>query len=1002
MSMSIIGRAVRSMPSWADDDDRWYANPFVVSGNPGLAGRTVTEETALTFSVVYACIKTLSDSVATLPLHMYMRLSDGGRIKATERQIYRILTRSINPEMSVFRWKSVVMAHLAAWGNHYSYVHRTDGGRVVSLWPLNPALVTVTRNAHTTEIEYEFRHPKIPRVFNRSQIFHIPGFGYNGLVGKSPIGLAKEAIGLGLAAEEFGARFYGDGTHPSVIIKHPNKLDPESHTNLKNSLLSAVGGLGKSHRMLLLEDNMTIDNISIAPEEAQFLSTRKFQIQEICRFYGMKPHMVADLDRATFSNIEHQGIEFVVHTLGPWLALIEAELAHYFLLPEERRDFYFEFMVEKFLRGDIKTRYEAYQIARNGGWINADEIREKENMRPMDNGMGKVYTIQAGVQSLEFLSDNPSGKLPEPVKEEPKPGEEPITTDEAKKLFKSLRIEVNGLLTNVSKEPELGKEPITAEEAKALFKSLGNEVNGLLTDVNKEHFTLFREMWEHLQGILGNKQSSETEIALMQGLKGDVQAIREEIKNNSFDDSKALERDNALSKKMDNGFKDMEAARVKREGKLFADFMALRKEEDTLVGKELILHVESVKESLLGKVAEMAAVQVRNEDAISTKITEIMAEISSVPAEVNASSESKIEYVMGVFIKEVKKNNGELQEELGNIVDQVNEIKIDKTTSDGENRLQLDSLKDGLLLRIEDISKRQAEGSVVISDMISKVEDANEKTLKGVVDEIKEYTKKSVSSVFTKELTKLEKHTDKILTDQAEEKRVREEQFEGVIRKLEGMVEKSRTEIKLLRDDQVESNTLHTDEIARLEEVISALESRYTNLLSGRTIANKDKVISQYIPLIQDAMQAVINRESIAVKRAVGKFSSNRGKLAEWLEDFYRNLPEFMHLKLDKVIRSFIEAVQVEVIIEREVPGGDAQGDLGVLIGNYIREFVSKHVELSLNRLKGIIGNEDPLAVEVVLDEWHENRAMQIAVDETNNMCELVDKFVGHEEEDDG
>ena len=133
--MAMFEQLFRSLPSWGDTDDRFYAHPFTVMGNPGLAGRTVTKETALTFSVVYACIKILSDSIASLPLHMYIRLSGGGRIRASERQIYRILSRSVNPEMSTFRWKSVVMAHLAAWGNHFSYVHRTTDGRVVSLWP---------------------------------------------------------------------------------------------------------------------------------------------------------------------------------------------------------------------------------------------------------------------------------------------------------------------------------------------------------------------------------------------------------------------------------------------------------------------------------------------------------------------------------------------------------------------------------------------------------------------------------------------------------------------------------------------------------------------------------------------------------------------------------------------------------------------------------------------------------------------------------------------------
>ena len=406
--MALFQQLFRSLPSWSHDDDRWFATPFSgVYGDPGLAGRTVTKESALAMSAVYACITILSNSIASLPCYIYERQSDGGRRRATERIADRILTRRPNGEMSVFRFKQVVMAHLAAWGNHFSYVERDSRGIRNALWPMFPEHMRIRRNEKTSELEYVFHPPRgVEKVYTSWEIFHVPGWGYNGLVGKSPITLAREAIGLGLAQEEFGARFYGDGTHPGLVAIHPGSPKNETMVNLREALLTQVGGLGKSHRLLMLQDNMKLENISINPVDAEFIVSRKLQLQEVCRFYRMPPHMIADLDRATFSNIEHQSIEFVVHTLGPWLNLLESEFSFFFLTPEERQYYYFEFLVDKFLRGDIKSRYAAYQIARNAGWMNADEIRKKENMDPMEGGLGKIYTVNAGVQSLSWLTDD--------------------------------------------------------------------------------------------------------------------------------------------------------------------------------------------------------------------------------------------------------------------------------------------------------------------------------------------------------------------------------------------------------------------------------------------------------------------------------------------------------------------------------------------------------------------------------------------------------------------
>ncbi len=374
--MSIVNRLVnavkglrssRALPDW---DDYWYDRPFGL-GAETLAGTNVDQDSALTLSTVYRCVRILSDSIASLPIYLYEKQADGSRRRATERIINKVLNQQANEEMSSYILKQVIMGHLLAWGNFYGYVARNARNVRNAIIPLNPSLMTVRRNDRTSELQYLFTPQKAgPIIFTPSEILHLKNFSYSGLVGRSVITAAKEGIGLAQSQQEYSSRFYSGGTHPGLVATTPKVLKDTTAKNLKDALLSEVGGLGKSHRLLLLQEDLKLSNISINPVDAQFLESRSFQVLEICRFFGIPPHMVADLQRSIKSNIEHEGIGFTVHTLGPWLSLIESELAKFFLTPDERNHFYFEFNVNKFLRGDIKTRFAAYhQGVMVGGYL---------------------------------------------------------------------------------------------------------------------------------------------------------------------------------------------------------------------------------------------------------------------------------------------------------------------------------------------------------------------------------------------------------------------------------------------------------------------------------------------------------------------------------------------------------------------------------------------------------------------------------------------------------
>lgn len=350
-----------------------------------VAGQAVTPRSAMTIVAVYAAVRILGEGVGSLPLILYERLPNGGKRRATEHPLYTILHDAPNEEMTAIVFRETLQVHLGLWGNAYAQIVRDNGGRVQELWPLRPDRMTVMRDEQG-RLRYVYQTDRGVVVLRADEVLHIPALGFDGLVGYSPIAMARRTLGLAMAAEEFGAKFFENDARPGVVLRYPGKLSEEAYRRLRQSWEEAHQGVGRAHRPAILEEGMDITTVGIPPQDAQFLETRKFQITEIARLYRIPPHMLADLDRATFSNIEHLGIEFVVHTLRPWLVRWEQAIWLQLLTPEERKRYFAEHLVDGLLRGDIKSRYEAYAIGRQNGWLSANDIRELENMNPIPGG----------------------------------------------------------------------------------------------------------------------------------------------------------------------------------------------------------------------------------------------------------------------------------------------------------------------------------------------------------------------------------------------------------------------------------------------------------------------------------------------------------------------------------------------------------------------------------------------------------------------------------------
>jgi len=295
---------------------------------------------------------------------------------------------------------------------------RNGYGELSALWPITPNRVTPIMVDY--ELKYRIRLPDgADIILPREKVLHVPGLGFDGFLGYSVIAMARKSIGLGMAMETFGSRFFGEGTHPGVIVEHPGKLSPEAHSNLKGSLSDTYSGLGNSHRLMLLEEGMKFQKIVIDPKDSQFLESRLFQIPEVARWFNLPPHKLKDLTKSSFSNIESEQISFVTDSILPWLVRLEQNFNSQLLSESDRQysgrgRLYYKHSVEGLLRADAASRGSYYREMFNIGAMSINEIREKEDMDPVDNG--DIHLVPMNMTSLEN-----AGKPPEP----PKPTEQP-------------------------------------------------------------------------------------------------------------------------------------------------------------------------------------------------------------------------------------------------------------------------------------------------------------------------------------------------------------------------------------------------------------------------------------------------------------------------------------------------------------------------------------------------------------------------------------------------
>jgi HK97 family phage portal protein len=378
-------------------------------GGAKVAGVHVTPENAIGASTVFACVRLISETIASLPLVLY-RTSGKTKDKATDHPAYWLVHNEPNPAMSSFQWREVEQARLLLYGNSYSELDVSGRQDVKEIWPLQP-------NTVTSEIKDRKKWHKArlnngsTAVIDDDKILHIPGFGINGLTGLSPVMTNKGAIGLSIAAERFGESLFRNGVRTSGALKHPGRLSPEAHNNLKQSFSDNYSGVDNANKPMVLAEGMDWVQLGMNPGDAQILETRKFQVYEVARLFNVPPHMIAALERSTNNNIEQQSLEFVITCVRSWAIRWESELNRKLLKHSERQSHFFKFLLDGLLRGDTKSRFEAYNLGRNMGIYSTNEIREKEDLNPVDHG-DDDYILPLNVGLANAVEQKPNEPAP--------------------------------------------------------------------------------------------------------------------------------------------------------------------------------------------------------------------------------------------------------------------------------------------------------------------------------------------------------------------------------------------------------------------------------------------------------------------------------------------------------------------------------------------------------------------------------------------------------------
>lgn len=358
------------------------------------SGVVVTPQTAMTLTAFYSGVNVISTDVAKLPFHVYKLTRGGGRKIAKNDPRERLLCIRPNPEMNAFRYWQMAMGHALGWGNHYSRIERDDAGMPVALWPLNPGAVQPLRSPDSGTLYY--RDAQTGKTYRAEDVLHIAGLSFDGITGYNPAVLGRQAVGLGIAAQDFGSSLFGNGAIPRGMVRTPKRLSEDAIKRLREDFEAVHRGTANANRIAFLEENMEWVETQISPEAAQFLATRQFQVVEIARLLNLPPHKLQDYSQSHLANVEESNLDYAQSTLTGWVEAVEAEVDMKLFFDDEQGQLFSEHDMRALMRGNSQARADYYVKLKTAGIICADTAAAAEGLPiPGPENGGDLYLIQS-------------------------------------------------------------------------------------------------------------------------------------------------------------------------------------------------------------------------------------------------------------------------------------------------------------------------------------------------------------------------------------------------------------------------------------------------------------------------------------------------------------------------------------------------------------------------------------------------------------------------------
>lgn len=399
---TLLNERMGAKRSTLSNPSHWLTE-WATGGESSSSGVQVSEASSLKYTPFWAAVRIISGTLASLPFKTYQRLAQGGKRPVSDHAIYRLLHDRPNDYMDAVTFIETRQSHVLTYGNGFAEIQRDGAGRPIALWPLLPN--RTKRQIKNNIPYYEVRLPVDEPIYLPDyNVLHIKGLGFDGYTGYNVVQYHKEAIGYGVAVKRYGARFFANDASPGGVLEHPNVMSDSAFSHLKESWQSGHGGLENAHRMQILEEGVKWSKTGTDPAQAQALEVQKWTVDDCSRIFQIPPHKLGSMEFSKYNNVEQLAIDFVCTTMLYWFRKWEQEINYKLLMPSERGRLFCEILVDGLLRGDMKSRYEAYRIGRNAGFLCVDDIREKENMNPLPDGKGQIF--------LEPLNMKPAGSEP--------------------------------------------------------------------------------------------------------------------------------------------------------------------------------------------------------------------------------------------------------------------------------------------------------------------------------------------------------------------------------------------------------------------------------------------------------------------------------------------------------------------------------------------------------------------------------------------------------------